>query len=181
MKHKHLFSLLDQSSTTVRVSFDNEYVAEDYDGFSRPPIRKDGKRRPKTYAYKVPKAWNVEENDTLVVNGVHGLALAHVVSVDGEPDIDIDADYDYKWAVQKVDMTEHNELVSREKNFQDTMLNVERVKQRESLLQSFRESLPEGTEARRLFEQTTASIAAPTVEAPANWAPPAAPETAESE
>lgn len=166
MKHKHLFSLLDTTFTTVHVVFGGPIVdiEEDQYDFRAPPRPAKAPSAPQTYVYKVPKDWNVEKNDVLVVERNGGMNLVHVVRVDGEPDIDLDANFDYKWAVQKVDRSAYDALVEKEKGFQDTMLNVERVKQRESLLQSFRESLPEGSEARRLFEQTTASIAGPTVE-----------------
>ena len=89
------------------------------------------------YVYKVPRSWNVQPQEDLIVLTGNGLSIVTVIHVDAEPDIDIDASHDYKWAVQKVDLTEFRDLTEREKQFQDTMLHVERVKQRESLVQSF--------------------------------------------
>jgi hypothetical protein len=182
MKHKHLFSLLDQTFTTVRVVFDkerNKVLTGKPDPRLRPePWQQDDyvNESVRGYVYKVPRAWNVEVQDHLIVlTSGSGLAVVTVIHVDGEPDIDIDASHDYKWAVQKIDLTEFRNLTEREKQFQDTMLEVERVKQRESLVKSFQESLPEGSEARRLFEATTNSLAAPTPTAypPQPPAPPA--------
>lgn len=180
MKHKHLFSLLDQTFTTVRVVFSNEVKKRskapmrdlDPDRFAPAPwIEPEEVSR--GYVYKVPRSWNVQPQENLIVLTGNGLSIVTVIHVDAEPDIDIDASHDYKWAVQKVDLTEFRDLTEREKQFQDTMLHVERVKQRESLVQSFMESLPEGSEARRLFEQTTSTLAAPT---PVAYPPQTPPE-----
>lgn len=195
MKQKHLFSLLDQTYTTIKVAFTDQILpAGTYDdgridlgeydsgnGAARTnlgEVRRKGKTPPwggdrgRGYTYKVPLAWDVKEGETVIVlTPQSGLKFAHVVSVDEKPDIDVDADFDYRWAVQKVDLTEFQELTLKEQQFGAQMLEVERVKQRESLLESFRSSLPEGSAARTLFEQTTASLSPPT----APQAPPAAP------
>lgn len=175
MKQKHLYSLLDQSFTTVRAVFDTEarkinhkvlkpkpdpVLANEpwmHDAYESENIR--------GYIYKVPRAWEVQPQDHLVVlTNSSGLAIVTVIHVDAEPDIDIDASYDYRWAVQKIDLTEFRSLTEREKEFSDTMLQIERVKQRESLVNSFRDSLPEGSEARKLFEQTTSTLAPPVID-----------------
>lgn len=184
MKQKHMFSLLDQTFTTVKVAFtdrvlpagtyDNGADLGEYDQGAGAPgtnlgqIKTKGKRG-RGYIYKVPKSWDIKEGDTLIVLTERaGLAFVHVVSVDEKPDIDVDAEFSYRWAVQKVDLTEFQKLTLKEEQFGNQMLEVERVKQRESLLESFRNSLPEGSAARTLFEQTTSSLQAPP-------APPAAP------
>jgi hypothetical protein len=196
MKQKHLFSLLDQSYTTIKVAFtdmilpagtydDGRVDLGEYDAGNGAARTNLGQVRPKAgktppwggdrgrgYTYKVPLTWNVKEGETVIVlTPQAGLKFAHVVSVDDKPDIDIDADFDYRWAVQKVDLTEFQELTLKEEQFGRQMIEVERTKQRESLLESFRSSLPEGSAARALFEQTTATLQAP----PPPQAPPAAP------
>lgn len=198
MKQKHLFSLLDNSYTTVKVAFTDQILPAgtyddgrvdlgEYDNGAGGPRTNLGQVRPKAgkappwggdrgrgYTYKVPLAWEIKDGDTLIVlTPQRGLAFVHVVSVDERPDIDLDADFEYRWAVQKVDLTEFQELTLKEQKFNDQMLEVERVKQRESLLDSFRNSLPEGSAARALFEQTTAQLGV-TVEAPP--APPEFPQ-----
>lgn len=170
MKQKHMYSLLDQTYTTAHVTFPSYNPDEDYD-------RDERDRRPRgwsprsTYVYKVPLTWNVQEGDELLVETSAGLVIVNVVKVDATPDIDVDANFDYKWAVQRVDRTEYNDLVEKEKRFAASLQEIERIKQRDSLLASFRESLPEGSAARALFEQTTASLQAPV----APKAPPAPP------
>lgn len=178
MKQKHLFSLLDRTYTTVKVVYARNAEAAtveasipdygDVRGARIAPRAPQGRTHDdnKTWTFKVPLAWDIKAGDIAVVksNNGHGLSFVHVVSVDAIPDIDIDANFEYKWLVQKVDTTEFDALVEKEKTFGDTMLEIERVKQRESLLDSWRNSLPEGSAARALFEQTAASLAAPAVE-----------------
>lgn len=217
MKNKHLFSLLDQTFTTVHVTFGSQYsnrYSEIPPGDYQATIedvqfepRQDGSVKMRTnarvrapwvhddyteqrsserdYIYKVPKAWNVKENDHLVVlSPLGGLTVVHVHAVDDQPDIDIDAERSYKWAVCKINTTEFDDLRRREKEFDSSMLQIERVKQRDGLLEAYRQSLPEGSEARRLFEATAGSLSAPTVDASATqpeWMPPQpAPSSAES-
>lgn len=190
MKNRHLFSLLDTSYTTIGVRFQNQsYPAP-------PPMSRDSEGSLRTkhapssqhdsftdgYTYKVPKDWDVREGNLVVVeSGLTGaLELASVVRVDLTPNIDVDADFDYKWVVQLVDLADYSVRVQKEADFNKSMLEVERVKQRESLLDSFRNSLPEGSAARELFEATTATLPAatpapmPVPDVPP--APPAAPE-----
>jgi hypothetical protein len=189
-----MFSLLDQSFTTVHVAFGTgsllppgEYDVTIESVEIHTPWQGEDPRlemrmkqpargkRPQSYVYKVPKAWDVKAGQHLVVLDPGGdLAVVNVLRVDEAPDIDVDANFDYKWAVSKVDTTEYLALNKREKEFGGAMLEVERVKQRENLLESFRSSLPEGSEARKLFEQTTASLSAPTVEP---QSPPSAPQS----
>jgi hypothetical protein len=177
-----MFSLLDQSFTTCHVRFDANASPKtrakrlsDLPGASpiqQPPRWADpdtDTSNGRDYCYKVPKSWDLQAGDHAVVIGRNGcLAVVLVTRVDALPDIDVDADFNYKWLVSKVDLTEHDALVEREKSFSDTMLEIERVKQRESLVASFRDSLPEGSEARRLFEQTTGTLTAPVVEGQVN-------------
>lgn len=178
MKHKHLYSLLDQTFTTVRVVFDSVPRSKQKAPQAKlvpplPPFMDREYESERGYVYKVPRTWNVQPQDHLIVLSPSGLQIALVIHVDLEPDIDIDASFDYKWAVQKIDMAEFQSLTEREEQFQTTMLEVERVKQRESLVKSFMETLPEGSEARRLFEATTSSLAAPT---PVAYPPQTPPE-----
>lgn len=159
-----MYSLLDQSYTTVHVIFPSYNPDENYNEERRPerkalPWKAAGGER--AYVYKVPYAWNVQEKDELLVETSAGLVIVNVVRVDAMPDIDVDANFDYKWAVQRVDRTQYDELVAQEKRFADSLIEIERVKQRESLLESFRSSLPEGSAARNLFEQTAAALAPP--------------------
>jgi hypothetical protein len=176
MKQKHMFSLLDQTYTTVKVVYarnsEAATVAPDYGDVRGARIKPNMPKAweqsegAQLYTFKVPLSWNIQEGDIAVVksNSGNGLSFVHVVSVDPMPDIDIDANFDYRWLVQKVDLTEFDKLVAKEKAFGDAMLEVERVKQRDGLLESWRNSLPLGSAARELFEQTAASLAAPVVE-----------------
>jgi hypothetical protein len=166
VKNKHIFSLLDRTFTTVVVAFAGAAVE------GKSPVRlneRDGRvmvnhwadgASAQGYTYKAPLAWNVVAGDKVIVDSPRGagLTIATVLSVDVLPNIDVDADFDYKWLVQKVDLTEHEALVERERAFGETMLEVERTKQRESLVNSFRDTLPAGSAARALFEATTATM-----------------------
>jgi hypothetical protein len=195
MMHKHLYSLLDTSFALVGVEFNQSplppgsYTGRIKDARVSPaPWASDelrmSKRGPslevdyeldqprgQVYHYKAPKAWNLEPGDFVVVDSPQGgLKVTRVATVDNAATIDPDAPFDYKWAVQRVDLTEHDRLVEHERRFSDTMLEVERVRLREETMQSFYQRLPEGSEARRMFEQATGMLVAPS---PSPMQPPA--------
>lgn len=116
MKRHHLLNLIQDNYTTIRVVFN------------------DDTRR--GYTYKAPLAAGVVENDFVVVDSPHsGLVTARVIKVDERPKIDLDADYGYKWIVQKVDRTQYDETVDRERRFLQEMADIELQRAREKLLE----------------------------------------------
>lgn len=130
MKQRHLLALLQSGYTTIQVKFDNT---------------------PKTYTYKA--RCHIEIGDRVIVDTPrNGLTLVEVVGIDKAPRIDIDADFTYKWIVQKVDRTDYDRIVEQEKAFMDTLQEIERVRQRDMLMQSFKDHLPEGSQARVMFD-----------------------------
>jgi hypothetical protein len=155
MKLKHLYSLLDDSYTTIKVSFsvsDNSPDTEHYVA----PTNHSSQRA--TYTYKIAKSVGIKVHDRCVVMVPGGLKIVRVVKVDETPDIDIDAGHDYKWVVQKIDLEAYQAQIDKEKMFADTMLQVERAKQRESLITDFKNGLPAGSQALKLFEQATQTL-----------------------
>ena len=176
MKQRHLYSLLDQSFTTVLVTLVHEPVNYQAPAASAPPPPGQRGKPPlpwageaqytsKTYTYKVPRDWTIAVDDYLVVHrDTSGLHIVRVVRVDAEPQIDIDASFDYKWAVQKLDLTTYQARIEAERTFADAMLQVERVRQRELMISGFHNNLPADSEARKLFDQTVGRLKAPTVD-----------------
>ena len=138
MKHKHLLALLQSDYTTIEVTFDQ-----------------NGKR----YTYKTRLSEGIQEGDAVVVDSPsQGLVVVQVVAVHKVPKIDIDAPFTYKWIVQRVDRSSYDRTLEQEAKFADMMFEVERVRQRELLLQQFKENLPEGSAARSLFDSATSLL-----------------------
>lgn len=175
MKHKHLYSLLDTSFVLASVVFPDSPSAakpikqarpmggaatrDEIGSWTVPEPAPWGQPAATGYQYKVPRAWDVKLDDFLVVNSpINGISIARVVAVDQAASIDPDADFTYKWAVQKIDFTEHTELVKREGDFQMKMLEVERTAQREEAAAKYRAHLPEGSEAMKIFNDAVAAI-----------------------
>jgi len=155
MKQKHLFALLDQSYVTISVEFDRTARTEKRD-MVRPNEERLAERHQR-YTYKAPKDAGIAVDDAVVVESPsNGLCIVRVVEVHQTPQIDLDAPFEYKWIVQKVDRTGYDERVARERKFADMMLEVERTRQREQLMNDMRANLPEGSEARKLFDSATA-------------------------
>lgn len=109
----------------------------------------------------MPKEWALKVDDHVVIDSPRGLAVARVVSIDASAQIDVDADFDYRWAVQRVDTSAYDARVAKEQSFSGMMLDVERTRQREALLEDMRKHLPEGSAARALFEDATKLIDVP--------------------
>lgn len=142
MKHRHLIALLQEGYTTIQVVFND-----------------DVRGRSKPYTYKAPLSAGVEVGDRVVVDSPSkGLVVVEVVGTDKAPRIDLDADFTYKWIVQKVELKAYEEQLEREAKAMDALQEVERQRQRDILLQEFQLRLPEGTDARKLFDQTVQQL-----------------------
>lgn len=136
MKQRHLLALLQSGYTTIQVVF-------------------EGSNKPYTYKAR----GQIIADDYVVVNSPSkGLVICKVVGVDKTPRIDIDADFTYQWIVQKVDTTEYNRVKEQEREFMDTLLEIERARQKDILMNSFCEHLPEGSSARVLFDNAVKRI-----------------------
>lgn len=158
MKQKHLFALLDRTFTTIRVAFQKDALeSERLAGSVKVRFNDDMLDEPKVrgYIYKAPLSDGIQAGDHVVVSTHKGFAVAKVLEVHNLPQIDVDADFDYKWIVQKVDTTAFDARVNRETDFGQMMLEVERTRQREALVDDMRRHLPEGSEALALFERAT--------------------------
>jgi len=180
VKQKHLYSLLDATFTTINVVFQrDENKAAEASVKLRQRFNDDtlsADRR--TFVYKAPLAMGVEAGDFCVINTQNGLSVVKVDSVDATPQIDTDADFDYKWIVQKINLTAYDARVKRESAFTDMLRDVERVRQRETLVNDMREHLPAGSEARAMFDRATMQLTGSTSASPLTE--PAAPPVAQT-
>ncbi len=141
MKMRHIVALLQEGYTTIQVQF------------------QPGQR---FYTYKGDLADNIQPGDYVVVDTPSdGYKIVRVHNVDAVPQIDVDADFSYKWIVQKVDPSKYLARVEAERAFADQLREIERIRQREQLIQDFHEKLPEGSAARAAFEAAVQRLGAP--------------------
>jgi hypothetical protein len=138
-KQRHLMGLLQDMMTTAQVVF-------------------SGTER--QYTYKVPKAWNLQAGQSVVVDSPHnGLTTAVVVSVDKTPRLDENASFVYKWAVQKVDRSWYDEQLAREQLFLEQLDEVERQHKRQETLRKANEVLGgDFSEASLAFKAAVAGL-----------------------
>ena len=149
MNQKHLLALLQSGYTTIEVVFNDSM--QDRLG--------SGRTNTKAYTYKARLDDDIEVGDHVVVDSPSkGLTVVEVTAVHKTAKIDLDAPFTYKWIVQKVDRTRYDETKAKEDEFLETMMEVERVHERELLLAKFKDHLPEGSEARKLFENATQKV-----------------------
>lgn len=169
MNNRHLLALLQSNFYTLAVVFDNPLPDAPWDGApARPqPARAPSHGQPqapvmpsnyagteKTYTYKCPDDIELELGDKVLVDSPrNGLCIATVVRKDDFADIDLNADFTYKWIVQKVDRTRYDDMLDKEAKFSRLLTEAERVKQREAVMESFKSTLPEGGDARKLFDE----------------------------
>jgi len=147
LNHNHILSLLQTGFTTVGVTFEVNMDAN-FD-----PTLRTRNQRVKEYTYKALESDNLQVGDLVVVDSPsEGMVIVRVTRVDSKPRIDLDVPFSYKWIVQKIDRTRYDNLLKQEADFKEALVEVERVKQREAVLKSFQEHLPEGSEARKMFE-----------------------------
>lgn len=145
----HILSLLQTGFTTIGITFDLEMTPRD----NATDRARNRNRQVGEYDYKVMESDNIKVGDFVIVDSPHsGLTVAMVSRVDAKPRIDLDAPFAYKWIVQKVDRTRYDEVLKQEEDFKEALVEVERAKQRESVIKDFQERLPENSEARKLFD-----------------------------
>jgi hypothetical protein len=138
-KHRQLLALLQKNMATVRVSFTGGTSSE-------------------CYTYKVPVDWNVQVKDQLVIDSPrNGMTVVLVVGVDKVPTFP-DESITYKWAVQKVDCTAYDGLVTKEEAFLERLAEIDLLHKRANMLQKAREALGSDTEAAQAFDAALAAL-----------------------
>lgn len=81
----------------------------------------------RVYTYKALKTMGLSVGDSVVVDSPkNGLVVVEVVRVDDFVDINLNSDIYYKWVVQKVDLTDHNNLKAADELFQKQAETLER-------------------------------------------------------
>lgn len=171
MKTKHIMTLLQEGFTTVTVQFmDGRGVpvkkaavtsSAPWQANPAPPMPQASTPRydnTRLYTYKVLLKDNVQPNDTVVVIVGNEMVLVKVVEVHELPQIDLDADYDYKWIVQRIDTDAYDKMQEKETQFQQAMVEVERVKQREKVKQEMEQLLIDSPVAKGIFEGAVKSL-----------------------
>lgn len=86
----------------------------------------------KRYRYKMPKTWNVQVGDHVIVDSPYkGLVVVEVVHVDPAPVIS--ENMTLKWAVQKVNTEWHDSIREREQEAMNKLQNIQRKKVRQEM------------------------------------------------
>lgn len=176
MKTKHIMTLLQEGFTTVTVQFmDGRGVPVKKPAATssapwnpnqpppmpQPPMPQASTQRydnSRLYTYKTLLKDNVQPNDTVVVIVGNEMVLVKVVEVHELPQIDLDADFDYKWIVQRIDTAAYDKMQEKEQQFQQAMVEVERVKQREKVKQEMTQLLIDSPVAKGIFEGAVKSL-----------------------
>jgi len=115
----------------------------------------------KSYHYKAPLAWNIQEGDTVVVESPYsGYTCVKVTGVDNEPIIDVNAGYSYKWVVQKVDPSQYLAHGEKEKLFYKHLNRLRNKALAENELNRMREMVA-GTSAAKELDEALAAVANP--------------------
>ena len=139
------FNLLDETYTTVGVVF----YDTDQDEF---------RERGKQYNYKVPRAWEVQKDDLLVVFANRKPAVVKIAVVHDEPDFAGFAKLQY--AVQRVDLSLHNALIEREETFRNAMRVVERQRQKDELIDTLNKQAGGSERAQQMLREALGLIGA---------------------
>lgn len=98
------------------------------------------------YTYKAMKDEGIVAGDAVVVNSPSkGLTVVTVTEVHTTPKIDINSGFVYQWIVQKVDTTKYKKRNELEERLTESLLEMERQKQREELAAEVRAALGDET------------------------------------
>ena len=95
-----------------------------------------------TYTYKALLSLELREGDLVVVHtSIKGYSVADVVQVYKTPKIDVIIEH-YKWVVQRVDLSLYSEILAKEEQAIETLREIEEIKQRKEVVDSFTNNLP---------------------------------------
>ena len=136
MKSTQLLNLLQTEYNTVTVSFEGGH-----------------------YKFKCDKAIQLAPFDHVVCDTARGFALGVVYEVVNEPVLQGNDAHEWKWIVSKVDFTGHELRKKQESEFKKSMADVELLRKQDEALKQYRNSLPEGSAARQVFENAVAAVA----------------------
>lgn len=129
-KANHMMCLLQKDYITVAATY-NE-TASPLSSYS------------KAYTFKATASMNLAVGDTCVVEAPNGeFKLVTITAIHETPQIDLEADFAYKWLVQKVDTTGYEANKKREQEFTDTLVALEKEKQRQQVLEDMQQHLPQ--------------------------------------
>lgn len=126
MQHRHIISLLQRDYHTIKCAFKNNL--------------KEAEFAP-SYTFKCPNDINPKVGDLVVVDTSKGLNMIVVTEVHNDVQLDLDARFDYYWVVQLVDTSKWEERIAREKQAKAMLLEVERRRQHDSILEDVRKAM----------------------------------------
>ena len=96
----------------------------------------------RTYTYKT--TLDVQEGDFVIVDTPNGgLSVVQVKKLNDFTDVNFNVTYGYKWVVQKIDRTDYDELVVKEKQLAKTLNKVTAKKVLHELRTSLLEDMSE--------------------------------------
>lgn len=148
MTPKQIINLLQKDVRTVGVKFQNGSTAGDYN--ENPTYGH------KEYTYKTNFA--LEEGDIAIVKVGNSFRVVKVTRVDETPDLDPHSEKPYKWIVQKIDSAAYDEQVAAEKKAEKLLLELERVRQRELIVETMKKGVKPGSKLERQVEKVVRLI-----------------------
>jgi hypothetical protein len=85
----------------------------------------------KDYHYKALRSQNIAVGDRIVVDTSGKLCVQTVTKVTDA--VNMPAHIKYKWVIQRVDTTVHDDIVERERKFNEQLLAMERATKKEQV------------------------------------------------
>lgn len=166
---RQMVNLLREDYTTVSVGFNSVPVQKPVKmGMPAPDTPWQSPPQPSpqitpqpvgtAYTYKVWNDIELEAGDLILVNAAGTLKVATVIEVHATPKIDVNSSIDYKWIIQKVDTHRHDVATIQDEEFLQALLEVERVKMREQMLEDFKKTIPEGSLALGILDGAVQSL-----------------------
>lgn len=144
--NKHLKELLMENYQTLGITFNNKLGVDSTDY--------------KVYTFKAIISHTFALGDKVVVSGGDGVAMkvGTVEELHETPQIDFDAVFSYSWVIDTISLELYNEQVAFDANFDSTMVEVERAKKRQELLDQYNDGLPANSKAKAMLDKLVGSL-----------------------
>jgi len=122
---KNIAALLRHDAKTIRVTFtpsryDNEYIA------------RNGGEKEQTKLYNYVTHLDVKVGDQVLVEAAGQMKVVTVVNVDDTVQVQPNAEYELRWVIMKIDLTEHEANMERNRKIEEAVADAYRANLRRS-------------------------------------------------
>ena len=122
---KNIAALLRQDAKTIRVTFEQTRYDREY-------ISRNGGEREQQKLYNYVTHLDVKVGERVLVEAAGQMKVVTVVNVDDTVQVQPNAEYELQWVIMKIDLTEHEANMERNRKIEEAVADAYRANLRRS-------------------------------------------------